>query len=43
MGFALKEDRPTPKEVYNWRTYLFAFLASFGAMEFGYDAGVVGA
>jgi hypothetical protein len=42
MGFALKEDRPTPREVYNFRTYLFAFMASFGSVEFGYDAGFIG-
>lgn len=24
MAFKIVEDRPTPKEVYNWRIYLFA-------------------
>ena len=42
MGFALVEDRPTPKEVYNFRTYLFAFMASCGSMMFGYDSAVIG-
>ena len=26
-GFAIVEDRPTPKEVYNWRIYTFAAVA----------------
>jgi hypothetical protein len=26
-GFKIVEDRPTPKEVYNWRIYLFAAVA----------------
>lgn len=42
MTLGLVEDRPTPKEVYNFRTYLFALMASFGAMTFGYDSGVIG-
>lgn len=42
MQLSLKEDRPTPSEVYNFRMYLFAFLASFGSVEFGYDSGFIG-
>jgi hypothetical protein len=26
------EDRPTPKEVYNWRLYLEAAVISFGSL-----------
>ncbi|KAL5335450.1 general substrate transporter [Aspergillus crustosus] len=37
MGFGIEEDRPTPPEVYNWRIYTFATVASFGALMFGYD------
>ena len=42
MGFHIVEDRPTPKEVYNWRMYLFAATASAGAMAFGYDGAFFG-
>ena len=40
--FNLIEDRPTPKEVYNWRIYVFATIAAFGATTFGYDASFFG-
>lgn len=36
------EDRPTPKEVYNFRTYLFAAIASSGAATIGYDSAFIG-
>ncbi|KAF8513808.1 quinate permease [Gautieria morchelliformis] len=42
MQLSLKEDRPTPKEVYNFRMYLFAVMVSFGSVEFGYDSGFIG-
>ncbi|KAF8585353.1 general substrate transporter [Ramaria rubella] len=42
MLISLKEDRPTPKEVYNFRMYLFALMVSFGSVEFGYDSGFIG-
>ena len=43
MGaFSIVEDRPTPKEVYNWRMYTFAFVAAAGASTFGYDAAFFG-
>lgn len=42
MTFKAKEDRVTPREVYNFRIYLFAFMASLGSMEFGYDASYIG-
>lgn len=31
-GFRAVEDRPTPKEVYNWRLYLEASVISFGSL-----------
>ncbi|KAI1823301.1 quinate permease [Xylaria intraflava] len=43
MGFfALKEDRPTPKAVYNWRVYLSAAVASFASCMIGYDSAFIG-
>jgi hypothetical protein len=33
MGFALEEDRPTPKEVYGWRPYGYAVIAALGAVS----------
>lgn len=40
--FAKVEDRPTPQAIYNWRIYLTAFVASFGAIAIGYDGGFIG-
>lgn len=40
--FSVEEDRPTPKEVYNWRIWLTALLASTGSMLIGYDSGFIG-
>ncbi|KAF2447364.1 putative hexose transport-related protein [Karstenula rhodostoma CBS 690.94] len=37
MGFGVVEDRPTPPEVYNWRIYTLAIVASFGAEHFGFN------
>jgi hypothetical protein len=33
---------PTPPEVYNYRVYLLAIVASFGAIIFGYDLAFIG-
>ncbi|KAH8835985.1 general substrate transporter [Flagelloscypha sp. PMI_526] len=41
-GFRAVEDRPTPKEVYNWRLYLEASVIAFGALLFGYDSAFIG-
>ncbi|KAK3322046.1 quinate permease [Apodospora peruviana] len=37
-----KEDRPTPKAVYNWRVYTCAAVASFAACMIGYDSAFIG-
>ena len=43
MGIlALTEDRPTPKEVYNWRVYVCAATASFASCMIGYDSAFIG-
>lgn len=39
---ALREDRPTPKAVYNWRVYSSAIVASFAACTIGYDSAFIG-
>lgn len=39
---ALKEDRPTPKAVYNWRVYVSAAVASFASCMIGYDSAFIG-
>ncbi|KAL2134298.1 hypothetical protein VTI74DRAFT_495 [Chaetomium olivicolor] len=39
---ALKEDRPTPKAVYNWRVYACAAVASFASCTIGYDSAFIG-
>lgn len=36
------EDRPTPKEVYNWKVYLSAAIAGSAAMMIGYDSAFIG-
>lgn len=36
------EDRPTPKEVYNWRIWLMAAIAASAAIMIGYDSAFVG-
>ncbi len=36
------EDRPTPQEIYNWRLWALAFLASFASIMIGYDSAFVG-
>lgn len=38
----LKEDRPTPKAVYNWRVYVTAAVASFASCMIGYDSAFIG-
>ncbi|PHH85638.1 hypothetical protein CDD83_140 [Cordyceps sp. RAO-2017] len=39
---ALREDRPTPRAVYNWRVHLCAATASFAACVIGYDSAFIG-
>lgn len=39
---SLKEDRPTPKAVYNWRVYTCAAVASFASCMIGYDSAFIG-
>ncbi|KAF9038992.1 quinate permease [Hymenopellis radicata] len=36
------EDRPTPPEVYSWRIYINAFIATFAAVMIGYDSAFIG-
>ncbi|KAK3935447.1 general substrate transporter [Diplogelasinospora grovesii] len=38
----VKEDRPTPKAVYNWRVYTCAAIASFASCTIGYDSAFIG-
>ncbi|KEZ41948.1 Quinate permease [Scedosporium apiospermum] len=38
----LKEDRPTPKAVYNWRVYACAAVASFASCLIGYESAFFG-
>ncbi|TFK41778.1 hypothetical protein BDQ12DRAFT_710765 [Crucibulum laeve] len=43
MGkFSRVEDRPTPPEVYNWRVYFAAVVATFAAVMIGYDSAFIG-
>jgi len=43
MGILARvEDRPTPKEVYNWRVYGLASVASFASCMIGYDSAFIG-
>jgi sugar porter (SP) family MFS transporter len=43
MGIlTLREDRPTPKAVYNWRVYTCAAIASFASCMIGYDSAFIG-
>ncbi|KAH6889730.1 general substrate transporter [Thelonectria olida] len=41
-GFRAVEDRPTPKEVYNFRLYSEAAIIATGSLLFGYDSAFVG-
>lgn len=42
-GFlTLVEDRPTPKNVYGWRIYALAAVASFASCMIGYDSAFIG-
>jgi MFS family permease len=36
------EDRPTPPQVYNWRIYLLAAVASCASCMIGYDSAFIG-
>ncbi|KAK7213115.1 hypothetical protein V2G26_020293 [Clonostachys chloroleuca] len=40
--FRAVEDRPTPKEVYNWRLYFEASVIATGSFLFGYDSAFIG-
>ncbi|KAL4803344.1 general substrate transporter [Aspergillus unguis] len=40
--FRTVEDRPTPREVYNWRLYTEATIIATGSLLFGYDSAFVG-
>ncbi|TDZ32199.1 putative quinate permease [Colletotrichum spinosum] len=43
MGIlAVVEERPTPKEVYNWRIYVLAVIASCGSCMIGYTSAFIG-
>lgn len=42
MTLKIVEDRPTPKEVYNWRPYVLALIAAWGGVLFGYDSAFIG-
>lgn len=43
MGILAKiEDRPTPAEVYNWRVYISAIVASFASCMIGYTTSFIG-
>jgi hypothetical protein len=37
VKLTIVEDRPTPKEVYNWKVYFSAAVAAFAAVMIGYD------
>ncbi|PNY23276.1 quinate permease [Tolypocladium capitatum] len=41
-GFRAVEDRPTPREVYNWRLYIEAGIIATGSLLFGYDSAFIG-
>ncbi|KAJ7483330.1 general substrate transporter [Mycena latifolia] len=36
------EDRPTPEEVYNWKVYANAIVATWAAVMIGYDSAFIG-
>lgn len=40
--FKRHEVEETPKEIYNWRIYMAAIVATFAAVIIGYDAGFIG-
>ena len=43
MGLlAIVEDRPTPKQVYNWRVWICASIACFASCTIGYDSAFIG-
>ncbi|TDZ58521.1 Quinate permease [Colletotrichum trifolii] len=41
-GLRAVEDRPTPKEVYNWRLYIESSVIAMGSLLFGYDSAFIG-
>jgi sugar porter (SP) family MFS transporter len=40
--FKIEEDRPTPKQVYNWKVYVSGLVLASAALEIGYDSGFIG-
>jgi sugar porter (SP) family MFS transporter len=42
VKLTIVEDRPTPKEVYNWKVYFSAAVAAFAAVMIGYDSAFIG-
>jgi hypothetical protein len=42
MGIFTKVEDQTPREVYNFRVYLYAAVASAGAATIGYDGAFIG-
>ena len=40
--FNVVEDRPTPRQVYNWRVWLLAVVASCASLMIGYDSAFIG-
>lgn len=40
--FKKEEESSTPQLVYNWRIYFVGLIASFAALEIGYDSGFIG-
>jgi hypothetical protein len=42
VKLTIVEDRPTPKEVYNWKVYTFACLACWASVMIGYDVSLTG-
>lgn len=39
VKLAIVEDRPTPKEVYNWKVYFYTCMACWASVMIGYDVG----
>ncbi|KLT46133.1 quinate permease [Cutaneotrichosporon oleaginosum] len=42
VKLTIVEDRPTPKEVYNWRVYFLASMACWASVMIGYDSAFIG-
>lgn len=37
VKLTIVEDRPTPKEVYNWKVYFYSCMACWASVMIGYD------